>query len=63
LNEELLLACKELIDNAKLEQKNKAFKQTCIKILAKAKHILTNEQFKELCTYAVERIKEKIEPE
>jgi len=63
LSEELLMACKELIDHAKIEHKNIAFKQACIKILAEAKHILTNEQFKELCTYAAERIKEKIEPE
>jgi len=63
LNEELLLACKELIDNAKTERKNIAFKQACIQILAKAKHILTNEQFQELCSSAAERIKENIEPE
>jgi len=61
LNNELLLACKELIDHAKLGKPDLDFKETCIAILAKAKPVLTDNQFKELSSYAVERMKETIE--
>jgi len=60
LNEVLLLACKELIDDAKLGCADIVFKDICIEILAKAKHILTEEQFRELSSYATERMKEKM---
>jgi len=61
LNNELLLACKELIDYAKLGKPDLDFKEVCIEILAKAKPVLTDNQFKELSSYAVERMKETIE--
>jgi len=61
LNNELLLACKELIDYAKLEKTDLYFKEACIEILAKAKPVLTDNQFKELSLYAAERMKEAIE--
>ena len=61
LNGELLLACKELIDYAKLGKTDLDFKETCIEILAKAKTVLTDNQFQELSSYAVERMKETIE--
>jgi len=60
LNEVLLLACKELIDDAKLGCADLVFKDICLEILAKAKQILTEEQFRELSSYAAERIKEKM---
>ena len=60
LNKVLLLACKELIDDAKLGCANLVFKDICLEILAKAKHILTEEQFVELSSYAAERMQEKM---
>ena len=60
LNEVLLLACKELIDDAKLGCADMVFKDICLEILAKAKHVLTREQFEELSFYAAERMKEKM---
>lgn len=60
MNDELLLACKELIDYAKLGKPDLDFKEACIEILAKAKPVLTDSQFKELSSYATERMKEII---
>ena len=57
LNEVLLLACKELLDDAKLGCADLVFKDICLEILAKAKQILTPEHFEELSFYAAERIK------
>ena len=58
MNAVLLLACKELIDDAKLGCADMVFKDICLEILAKAKQILTLEQFEELSFYAAERMKE-----
>ena len=60
LNEILLRACKELIDDAKLGCVDLVFKDICLEILAKAKQVLTEEQFRELSSYAAERMQEKI---
>jgi len=60
LNEVLLLACKELIDDAKLGCADMVFKDICLEILAKAKQVLTHEQFEELSFYTAERMKEKM---
>ncbi|KPV64132.1 MAG: hypothetical protein AOA66_0448 [Candidatus Bathyarchaeota archaeon BA2] len=60
MNEVLLLACKELIDDAKLGCADLVFKDICLEILAKARQILTEEQFRELSSYTAERIKEKL---
>ena len=60
LNDVLLLACKELIDDAKLGCADLVFKDICLEILAKAKQVLTHEQFGELSFYAAERMKERM---
>lgn len=60
LNEVLLSACKELIDDAKLGCADMVFKDICLEILAKAKQVLTEEQFRELSSYTAERMKEKM---
>ena len=60
MNEVLLLACKELLDDAKLGCADLVFKDVCLEILAKAKQVLTHEQFEELSFYAAERITEKM---
>jgi hypothetical protein len=36
------------------------FKEICLEILSRARHILTQRQFKQLVVYAAERMKEKI---
>jgi hypothetical protein len=59
MNEVLLMVCKELIDDAKNGCADLVFKDICLEILARAKHVLTEAQFKELTYYAAERIKEK----
>ena len=35
------------------------FKEICLEILARAKNVLTDEQFRQLTQYASERMKEK----
>ena len=59
LNEAILMACKELIDDAKDGCANLVFKDICLEILARARQVLTDAQFRQLSFYAAERIKEK----
>ena len=59
-NNVLLLTCKELIDDAKLGCTDMVFKDVCLEILVKAKHVLDERQFEELTSYAAERLKEKL---
>jgi len=59
LNNVLLNACKELIDDAKTGCADLVFKEICLEILARAKHILNNTEFETLVQYATERIQEK----
>jgi hypothetical protein len=60
LNEQILQACKELIDDAKMACADLVFKEVCLEILSRARHILTEKQFKQLVAYATERMEEKI---
>jgi hypothetical protein len=62
LSEVVLLACKELIDDAKLGCADMVFKDVCLEILAKARLVLTNEQIEELTFFAAERMKEETVP-
>jgi len=59
MNETIFMACKELIDDAKLGCADLVFKEICLEILARARNVLTEEQFRELSQYAAERMKEK----
>jgi len=59
LSEVVLLACKELIDDAKIGCADMVFKDMCLEILAKAKLVLSNEQFEELTFFVAERMKEE----
>jgi len=59
LSEVLLIACKELIDDAKNGCVDLVFKDICLEILARAKQVLKDAQFRELSYYAAERMKEK----
>ena len=62
LSEVVLSACKDLIDDAKIGCAEMVFKDVCLEILAKARSVLTNEQFKELTFFAAERMKEERVP-
>jgi hypothetical protein len=59
MNETLYAACKELIDDARSRCADLVFKDICLEILARAKNVLTEAQFRDLTLYAAERIKEK----
>jgi hypothetical protein len=60
LNEQILQACKELIDDAKMGCADLVFKEICLEILSRASNVLTERQFKQLVAYAAERMKEKM---
>jgi len=60
LNQQILHACKELIDDAKMSCADLVFKEICLEILSKAHNVLTEKQFKQLVAYATERMEEKI---
>jgi hypothetical protein len=60
LNEQILQACKELIDDAKMGCADLVFKEVCLEILSRARHALTQRQFKQLSDYAAERMIEKV---
>jgi hypothetical protein len=60
LTEQVLQACKELIDDAKMGCADLVFKEVCLEILSRARNVLTQRQFKQLVAYAAERIEEKI---
>jgi len=59
MNETIFTACKQLIDDAKMGSADLVFKEICLEILARAKNILTPEQFRELTEYAAEKMQEK----
>ncbi len=56
--DEILLACKELISDAKAGCTDLVFKDVCLDILAKARLVLTNEQFEELRCFAEDKLKD-----
>lgn len=60
LNEQILLACKELVDDAKMGCADLVFKEICLEILSKASHVLSQRELKELAAHVAERMKEKI---
>ena len=62
MSEIVLLACKELIDDAELGCADMVFKDVCQEILAKAILVLTNEQFEELMFFVAERIRKETVP-
>ncbi len=60
MSEQILKACKELIDDAKTCCADLVFKEVCLEILSRARHVLTEKQFKKLVDYASEKMQEKI---
>ena len=62
MSEVVLSACKDLIDDAKLGCADMVFKDVCLEILAKARLVLSNEDFEELTGFVAERIKDEMVP-
>ncbi len=57
---EVLLACIELIEEAKAECADLVFMDVCLDVLARARLALNNEEFEELNFLVAERLKEKM---
>lgn len=55
----MLRVCKELINEHKTSSVDIVFKQVCLEILANAKHILNNDEFRELVEYASVQVQEE----
>jgi hypothetical protein len=60
MSEQILKACKELIDDAKLSCADLVFKDLCLEVLSRARNILPDKQFSQLVMYAAEKMKDKI---
>ena len=60
MSEQILKACKELIDDAKVGCADLVFKELCLEVLSRARNVLSDKQFNELIVYAAEKMKEKI---
>lgn len=60
MGEQILQACKELIDDAKMSCADLVFKEVSLEILARARNVLSQKQYKCLIAYAAERMKERI---
>ncbi|MDH5375141.1 MAG: hypothetical protein OEZ21_05480 [Candidatus Bathyarchaeota archaeon] len=60
MSEQILQACKELVDDAKKGCADLVFKEVCLEILSRARYVLTERQFKHLVAYASEKMQEKI---
>ena len=56
---EILLACKDLIADAKIGCAELVFKDICLDILAKARLALNAEQYEELTVFVSEKLKEE----
>ena len=59
MNSVLYNASKDLIDDAKAGCADLVFKEVCLEILARAKNVLDDGEFKALLKYASERMQEK----
>jgi hypothetical protein len=60
LSEEILEACRQLIDDAKNGCADLVFKEICLEILSRASHVLNQRHFKRLVAYAADRMKEDV---
>lgn len=60
MSEQIYQACRELIDDAKAGCADLVFKEVCLEILSKARHVLTEKQFGHLVAYVSEKMREEI---
>ena len=61
MSEVLLSVCKELIQDARIECTDLVFKDMCLEILAKARLVLTNEQFEHLVFFVTEIMEKELD--
>ncbi|MBT0160351.1 hypothetical protein G4O51_10250 [Candidatus Bathyarchaeota archaeon A05DMB-2] len=60
MSEQILKACKELIDDAKVGCADLVFKEICLETLSRARNVLPDKQFNQLVAYTAEKMKDKI---
>jgi len=60
MSEQILKACKELIDDAKVGCADLVFKDICLEILSRARNVLPDKEFNQLVVYVAEKMKEKV---
>jgi hypothetical protein len=60
LDKQILQACKELLDDAKIGCADLVFKEVCLEILSRAHNVLNQRQFKQLIVYASLKMKERM---
>ena len=63
MSEQILQACKDLIDDAKIGCADLVFKEVCLEILSRARQVLTESQFRQLVDYVAEKMKERMPTE
>lgn len=61
MSEQILKACKELIDDAKVGCADLVFKDLCLEVLSRARNVLPDKQFNQLVAYAADKMEEKIQ--
>ena len=60
MSEQIVKACKEMIDDAKLGCADLVFKDICLEVLSRARNIIPDGQFDQLVAYAADKMREKI---
>ena len=60
MSEQILKACRELIDDAKLGCADLVFKDLCLEVLSRARNVLSDKQFNQLVEYAAEKMQDKV---
>ena len=60
LDEQILQACKQLLDDAKMGCADLGFKEICLEILSRAHNVLNQRQFNQLAAYASLKMKERM---
>jgi len=63
MSEQILKACKELIDDAKLGCADLVFKDVCLEVLYRARHVLPEKQYSQLVAYAADKLTFDLQPE
>ena len=59
---EILFACKDIIDDAKIGCADLVFKDICLDVLAKARLVLSTEEFEELTVFVNQSLNDEIVP-
>ena len=60
MNDQILKACKQIIDDAKFGCADHVYKDLCLEVLSRARNVLSDKQFNQLVEYAAEKMKDKV---